>query len=269
MGISMGTCNGVQYAKAPGYKNDWNIKVERSVDGHIDLNNSLQSTLRASHSWSYWVKLVEGYETPQITQIGSRADNNNFYKILQMGGGGGELQIQFAGNSDFASYSTDEDFFPDGETGWIHVGVTVANLGGTNNTQFVIYKNGIAVEGSIDSSSEITGVRQSGYTNSNTIMVGNYNNAGTVFSGDGMEGSIDEIVLYSYVLSQSDMLELYNNGDPGEANELINTGTEFEPGKVVRYFRMLEGTGITLEDSSSAKGENATLRNATWEAADY
>ena len=83
-----------------------------------------------------------------------------------------------------------------------------------------------------------------------------------VFSHDEADaaftGSIDEVAIFTKVLTSGEISTLYGGGAPGTA------GNANEVGSLVGYWRMEEGTGTTAADSS-ANSNTGTLKNSpTW-----
>ena len=68
-----------------------------------------------------------------------------------------------------------------------------------------------------------------------------------------MTGNIDEFSVFSSALSASDISDVYNSGAP---TDLASTSG------LVGYWRMEEGSGTSVADSSS-NGNTATLVNGT------
>ena len=87
---------------------------------------------------------------------------------------------------------------------------------------------------------------------SNHIYIGNYWNE--IRSWDG---NIDEVSMWNRKLSDAEVASLYNSGIPTDL-EGING--------LIGWWRMEEGTGTTVADSSGNGNDGAFIGNPTWSA---
>lgn len=123
---------------------------------------------------------------------------------------------------------------------WYHIAYTFS--GGSSGT-FTYYLNGSSV-----------GTRAYTWTADSSsyepMHIGGLKNGGNLYQNP-TNGKMDEFALYNSELSSSEISAIYNSGTPADQSSDSN---------LVAYWRMEEGTGTTVADSSS-NSNTATLNN--------
>ncbi len=145
-------------------------------------------------------------------------------------GNGPRLRVQVPGFFMHADHSSSP--IPTGQ--WVHVGVTMSSNG------FNMYLNGDRF------SSEDQGTGVTIVTNPSDKL-----SIGSNLGSNAHDGLMDEIAVFNSTKTQSEIQNFYNGGAPTDLTE--------ESG-LIAYWRMEEGSGLTVADSS-ANSNTATLTN--------
>jgi len=123
---------------------------------------------------------------------------------------------------------------------WYHVAYTFS--GGSSGT-FTYYLNGSSI-------GTISFTWTSDSSSYEPMHIGGLKN-GSNLHQNPTNGKLDELALYSSTLSASDITAIYNSGAPADQSSDSN---------LVAYWRMEEGSGTSVADSSS-NSNTATLNN--------
>jgi len=125
---------------------------------------------------------------------------------------------------------------------WYHL---VATYDGSNTAGGIsLYRNGSASTTTNSSSGTYAGMPST----SETLKIGRFNLNGSV-----MNGLIDEVAIFDYELTSSQVSDIYNSGSPADISSLSPLG----------WWRMGDndgGTGTTITDQGSG-GNDGTLTN--------
>ena len=133
------------------------------------------------------------------------------------------------------------------DTDWHHI------VGTFNNSTVKVYKNGIkAAEGTLSMPSNYTNIS---YIENSQFQIGRSLSYGYCNS------KIDEVAIWKSELSEDDIIELFNSGNPIDASS--DKGDYDSSNDLIGYWRMNQGEGSTLEDASSLQNQ-AIIYGATW-----
>lgn len=158
-------------------------------------------------------------------------------------------------------------------TGWVHVvGTYDSNQGVVN-----LYLNGVLVNSQAQTGSTRTSQTQNQIGNSYAWHTG-----GLVYNDYFWNGQIDDVRIYNRALSAAEISDIYNNQGYTTTNypnkELVRkraatepsvgiTGSEQQAPSSALYFKFDEGTGTTVNDSSSNRALGS-IAGATWKTED-
>jgi hypothetical protein len=143
--------------------------------------------------------------------------------------------VRRAGGSNTSFTTFQDNSGNDGN--WHHLAITWSEA----EDELISYKDG---------SAEVTRNELSTWSGTPSIFtIGRYSH----WAGGYLTGNIDEFSVFSSALSASDISDVYNSGAP---TDLASTSG------LVGYWRMEEGSGTSVADSSS-NGNTATLVNGT------
>ena len=197
------------------------------------LNQPLKVTISA------WVKLdkLTNHSVGQLNVIG--------------GAKGGEWRIQYNQNTqkfDFGvkSGSSWYDASVAASTNWQHL----VGVYDRANGKVSIYNNGTL-------SDENTNVPNSNLDTANLMWAIGGRGDGSGFN----DATIDEVALWSDVLSASEITAVYNSGYG--LNVRSNFGNYISSSDLAGYWRMDEGTGSTLTDAST-NNNTGSIQGASW-----
>lgn len=184
------------------------------TDDYIDTNQTLQSVFRASFSFGAWINLDDGRVASVQTICGIRqtATNGIDFDVFN-----GYLRLRYkAGTGGGITRAETNVIFPDGVTGWYHVVATVdENVIGANAVK--IYVNSVLQELAYGGDSG-EGVDFSQFTTTTKFYVGatSDTNIATMF----VSGLMDDFRIYSKVLTQTEINNLYNSGNGTENQDI-------------------------------------------------
>tara|TARA_R100001460_G_scaffold1544_3_gene5765 strand:+ start:4247 stop:5026 length:780 start_codon:yes stop_codon:yes gene_type:complete len=218
-----------------GFENAFSMSFDGTNDfldcGDITILDGL-TNLTVS-MWVNFDTLPGTFNTARdLFRKGSNLFSSGFGIAIAGDGGSGNgprLQVQVPGNFMHANHSSSP--IPTGQ--WVHVGVTMSSSG------FNMYMNGVRF------SSEDQGSGVTIANNSDKLSIGS--NLGS----NAHDGLMDEIAVFNSTKTQSEIQNFYNSGVPTDLTE--------ESG-LIAYWRMEEGSGSTVADSS-ANSNTATLTN--------
>jgi len=237
-------------SQPPSYTNLYSINFDGTDDFvNIPQNGTNLPSGADPRTLSCWVKRASSGNaaagSESIVQYGHENTNQQFALVLWTE----------STNLYFAGWSNDLDTGIDiADTNWHHLVVTF------DGTTIIVYKDGgTAASGEQDSS---TAGDLNNWTNLNTTL--NDDNGGfaigrrgTGYGGAYFSGRVDDVAIWDAVLSAADVAAIYNSGVP---NDLTNSGSydTDRTGNLVGYWRLEEGTGTSVLDSSS-EGNTGTI----------
>ena len=193
-------------------------------------------------SCSAWIKMDDQAKFRIMAKSGAGTGNIEWF----FGTGASDLLSLYLydneGGQQIARHSTDLL----GEDSWIHVAATYS--GGGNNTDINMYVNGVNDNDSVSSAGSYTAMHSGG----GALTIGSFARTGTT---DYANGTIDEVSLWDRELTAGEVKAIYNSGLP--------TDLSSENG-LIGYWRMDEGTGTSVADSSTNSNAGTLVNSPTW-----
>lgn len=160
-------------------------------------------------SVSMWINFTAAL--PSYALIFSKMEVTNYSYETRLGVSGYDMiMIFFADNTgtNYAQWKTDGDIIDIGDVGnWVHY---VFTFDVSSATGGIIYKNGVA-----HAMQAKTGTATSINNSTAAFRIGS---TGEVTVSD-MDGSVDEVGFWNRVLTPAEVVELYNGGAPGYAQQ--------------------------------------------------
>ena len=207
------------------YHNKYSLSCD-GTDDYFDTGMDMSSVFNSAFSISFWIKVADGHGTSGSAHSGSSnpnifgiSDNNSspysrFFCVIELSGGAGAGKVTTyykAGGGDQVKSTTDAAFFSSGANDWIHMVFTVEQA--SDGTK--IYKNGSAVAVSEVTNSMGSGVTMSSWGSpSIEFALGGSRRTGHTDCEYNMECLLDEISVWSDVLSSGEVSTIYNSGVP-------------------------------------------------------
>ena len=244
----------VPAAAASSFENEWSINLDGTND-FIEIENNFYATFRDSFAISMWFKTPPSGEG--LTYIlGLDQDSANDYTYFYIrhhdtGTHAGKIHIRLQTDGyalqNYTAALSDET--------WYHLVYTVQETGSGTNSVIDVYINGAA-----DTTSElgtITGTNQSRFTDTDTTLsLGRYGSAyGNIYYHD--------FAMFSSYLDAANVAAMYNSGTPINLRE--DDGDYDNSENLVVYYKMDEGTGIELADSSANSNVGNIANGGAWE----
>lgn len=195
-------------------------------------------------TYSMWVNFGSG--------IGGRAlfsSNNNEIFLHRSTTGTTHLILNEADQN-----NADLDYASWTDSGWNHLALT------RSGNSISLYKNG----SSVDTGSDGATLNFDGcglYIGTDEDDADGTDNTCTASLGNFLDGDLDEFAVWDEALTANEISALYNSGEPLSANS--NSGNYTSSSNLVGYWKMDDGTGSSVSDSSS-QSNNATINGATW-----
>lgn len=201
----------------------------------IDFGNILQSY--TEFTIEFWMK-ADAVNSGVIIQLsagsGEDAEDNVSFNVNMAFGA--ELRLFYEYGSGSNESNTTSDFNLTTNT-WIHVAVVRDDASGTA----LFYKNGVLVETETASNDPSDGTSSS----ANMTIGNNFNTT------NGFNGELAHVRVWSDARSAGEIAHYYNRTIDSTASNLVG------------YWKLDEGTGSTVADSSS-NSNSGTITDATW-----
>lgn len=228
--------------EATAFSNTYSVNLDGSNDyidcgGASDFGFTDGAGNDSAFTLSAWVKL----------------DSNSIQRIIDKSGTTQASRSYLFGTDGASKFSM---FFGPGTGDYLYVKETttlstgvwyhlVCTYDGSNTAGGIsLYRNGSASTTTNSSSGSYAGMPST----SETLKIGRFNLNGSV-----MNGLVDEVAVFNYELTSSQVSDLYNSGEPADISSLSPLG----------WWRMGDndgGTGTTITDQGSG-GNNGTLTN--------
>jgi len=221
----------------------------------LDTGHSFQSTFRGSFSISAWIKPDDG--TPASVQniFGVIPDNDN--SILFLLNQDGKMQFQMESAPDNINIITTSPHFSNGQESWRHVVATLEKSTGTDPSVMSMYIDGVHISGAnITTVGQLSKANHEAFTNSTPVYVG-ATFINPFVSVSKFIGKIDEFAIWSTILDADAVTEIYSQRHNTIFSLKIDNGDYNNSSDLVSYYRMNEGSGSTVADSTGAN--NGTL----------
>ena len=236
-----------------------------NADGHQDYDISLSELVVSSKALDFdgtndYVDVGDFSLGGNLTfeawmQYDSRATWSRVFDFSENGGADDNIWLGLESNSGKISFEvllgSSKSRLSDGDGGqtaygqvpingtWIHVAATISGTAGSTNGTGKLYVNGNLVGSK-------TNMYVPAMKTRNKQYLGKSN-----WSGDSyLDAKMDEFRIWNYVRSQSEILATMNNTLTGSESGLV------------AYYKMNDGSGTSLADSSS-NSNTATLNNMT------
>ena len=238
-----------------------NYSLEFGNDGVVeytdvsdqDIFSFTDGSNDSGFSISAWVKIANA--THNVPVMSKYDDNDPHIAEWDFFLVGGEISMQILDGSDISTYCMRDADSAVSINEWHHFVGVYDGTGATNGDNAIT----LYVDGSVTAS---TGRDEAdGYgsmvNRTSSLRIGVVRINGT--SNHYAVGKIDEVALYSKALSGSEVSKLTGTGSKlGDATEISN---------LVGYWRMEEGSGTTLADSSdnSNAGTMSNMESGDWD----
>jgi hypothetical protein len=227
---------------APAFTNTYSVNLDGTND-YIDCGGASDFSFTDGagnddpFSISAWVKL----DSASIQRIVDKSGTTQASRSYLFGTDGDSKFSMFMGpGTGNYLYVRENTALSTGV--WHHL---VATYDGSNTgSGITLYKNGSASSTSNLSSGSYAGMPST----SETLKIGRLNLNGSV-----MNGLVDEVAIFDYELTSSQVSSIYNSGSPADISSLSPLG----------WWRMGDddgATGTTITDQGSG-GNNGTLTN--------
>jgi len=179
-----------------------------SSSEYVDMNQTLQATLRSAYNLSCWIKPDDGQ--PSANQLIWGATEGSDDQIQFILRDTGIITLYHEANNNAGNARTNSAVFADGATSWTHLSINVSA------TIIDIYVNGSQVALDVAYPGDMTGVTMGDLTMSVNPYLGARNLKGTGAVGF-FDGPIDDFRIHDRVLTQTEIDGLYNSGSGTEA----------------------------------------------------
>ena len=247
---SIGTT--MKWYSDPGYTLSFD-----GTDDYVNLDSAASTVSGASGSFSIWVKFDDtatGTSTKYALDI--TADSENYIRMFLR-------QTQdYAGVWHEAGDTFKESRFASGEDwdgdplAWHHVVATWSDA--TGDDELIVY-----VDGSQDlvSVNTVTGLGTFSGTPVNLRLGhGMAHGTGNLL----MEGNINDVAIWSSVLTAAEVAAIYNSGVPTELT--TDSGDYASSDDLVGYWKFDSGSGTTIVDSSTNSNTGSLINGTSFEA---
>lgn len=236
------------------YSNTKSLDCDLSQSNGVNTNYDPQSLIRASHSWSWWMKPDDGRPSSAYTVFGQSETNdaNNNYRITI--GTNGTMGFYWYSNGDIALTQTTAAMFSDGaQSDFTHFVLTRDHSG--TDVVHKLYKNSIEFSVTILAGFNVTSANAALYdSNSVTLGIDGMNSKTAVQLSGGFDGLIDEFAAFTKVLSPSEVTAIYNGGTPKD--ESGHDGLEL-------YYRFEDNLVDTAGTSNGSAVGTVTFSSTT------
>ena len=241
------------------FTNKYSIAFDGTGD-YLDTGSPFQAVFRDSFTISCWVKIADGRMGGIFQSFVAAVDDPttngiNFYTYSD-----GKLTMYMVAGSDMMSVITDAAVFDNGANDWKHIAVTMTRSGSGNVTA-ALYVNGSAVGAT--TTHTLTEANQANFTSSLNIYIGGRNDNGSSFDM-AFTGSMDEVAIWSAALDADAITAIYNSGSPTDLT--TNNGNYDNSGDLEAYYRMEEGSGTTVVDSSTNSNNASFGGDPQWDS---
>ena len=224
------------------FSNNYAVDFNGSSN-YLDTQNAFQTIIRSGEfSIGCWIKPDDGIPASANVFFGCRDTNSVISGFVETGMFPGYIQVHFNIGGNQAVWQSANAVFSDGAVSdYVHI-VAVFD-GSLGEEQIYCYKDGVSLGAHGVFDGDTSSLTYGDYTSSESLYFGAYNNNGT--PGDWYDGHIDEMSVWARALSQSECATLYNSG-----NGPIDLNGALGPAKLEAWYRVEEGTGTTVNDSS-------------------
>ena len=184
------------------YSNTKSLDCDLSSTNGVNTNYDAQSLIRASHSWSWWMKPDDGRPSLAYSIFGQKNinDGTNYYQVTL--GTNGVLAMYWYSNNNASFAQSTAAVFSDGaQSGFTHF-VLTRDYSGTNVVH-KLYKNGNEIGVTLLASLNVTSANAALYDSGGVKLgIDGLSDRPSPFSlTSGFDGLIDEFAAFTKVLS--------------------------------------------------------------------
>jgi len=266
--IEKSSIDGVNSVSLPsGFSTDYSIDLNGSsqyaalgTQTSTLLNPTMTQFNSTGYTYSAWI-YIDSFDnhSHQIFSLGV-SGTLNYYGIQIIIGKFGQMVIHVmglngstpgAGSNNRNTGRTPNSTIATGQ--WYHVAFVMPNLTRSN---WVFYKNGVAVSGLTYSGNQNVNLTYSG-----SSQIGWWNRANGL-SGNYWHGELNNCAIWSNDLNQSNITAIYNSGAPIDLG--TNAGNYNQSSNLLGWWRFNEGTGTSYTDSSTNSFTGSGVNTPTW-----
>ena len=235
------TSNGfTMYNNISGSSTPYAIEVDGTADRVSIAGSTTYVNSNSAFSFAAWVWLDDyGNSYPLMATL--KTNGSTGYDIGFSNQAGAYEGIWFGSQSTFTGFRTTGG--TPSLNAWHHVVITYNGNGPTTAGNYTAYLDG--------SSQSITTNSGHGARDNTTNIGGGLGSGSPTLEWDG---KIDDVRIYSSVLSSGDVATMYASG----------AGSQEEVGIPVSWWKFDEGTGTTAADSGTAGATGTLQQNTTW-----
>ena len=247
----------INYIGIP-FTDNYSVALDGTGD-YLNTGATFQSTFRDSFSVSLWAKVTDGQTSNHQVFFGSNNSDSTDAIGLYCRSTTGNLYFFLEGNNDYGIIESDSAVFANGTNDWKHLVVTLTHSGSSNATP-VLYVDGSAIATTIDV--QIDEDNQDDFTTTDNLYIGGRNNNGT--ASQLVTGSINDFAIWNVALDADAVAAIYNSGTPIDLTN--NSGNYDNSTNLVGYWKMEEGTGTTVADSSGNGNAASFAGDPQWDS---
>lgn len=175
---------------------------------YVDMNQTLQATVRATCAFSFWIKPNDGQPAEADIFYGTNeATTGDGLNILYDTAGKIRVFLRIGGTQKFAL--TNAAVFADGAANWTNVGINIS----ASQIDIYIDTVQVALDGTQDG--DISALTLANYVCTVNPSFGAWNDNGT--RKQHMDGFLDDFRIMDRVMVQDEINGIYNNGSGTEA----------------------------------------------------
>jgi hypothetical protein len=203
------------YSNGTAQQNTEDLHTTGKVDGaltfngssdYVDTNDTFESVFQDSFSINCWIKPVDGRPISSQNIYGCyKYDEVAYEVVLALYSNGKITAFYSAFGETVIELTTQEAVFEDGVTEWTMITMIVEEISSTT------IKIHLFVNGSLLISGDESETQMSSYSSDSKFFIGVYNQNGNP-AFPGIEGIIDNVMIFNKALSQTEVDLLYNNG---------------------------------------------------------
>ena len=197
-------------------------------------------------SISLWYKTSDVTNQPLITKTGNLTNKREWYLSF---GSNDKIYFGLFDDSTNVGVYVYTAALTSTEDAWTHIAVTYDAT--EHPTGMKVYIDGTVVSVTAVDNASYVAMENTAYD----VWIG-----GQQYSSASLNGNIDEVAIFGAELDANAVNVIYNSGEPFDLTSDRTTGVKVydNASDLVGYWRMNEGSGTTITDSSG-NGNNGTL----------
>jgi hypothetical protein len=209
------------------FRDEYSLAFDGSND-YVDCGTTMESTLQDNFTCSAWVRPVDGRSSLQLfmgTKNNADGDTGWFYWGIH---GGGGIVFYYRAQDDPTS-KTSNVIFPDGDSGWHHVAISVTK---STSEGLAYYFDGNLVN--TDTTASTTSGNWGNFASDKNIFLAAQNANGS--ASNVFPGKISDMAVYNKALTEAQIKEMYNDRKP------FNHKEGSMQNELVHWWRFGDGT---------------------------